>query len=176
MATGTLLIRDAAPADMPVIARIYSHHVLHGLATFELVPPDAEELSRRHAAITALGLPWIVAESEGQVRGYAYAARYRERPAYRHTLEDSIYLDADFTHRGLGTSLLEALIVAAAKTGARQMIAVIGDSGNAPSIRLHARCGFTHAGTLRSVGWKFGRWVDSVIMQRALGAGDATSP
>lgn len=176
MSSGTLNIRDATGADMPAIAQIYAHHVLHGLATFELVPPDAEEIARRHAAITALGMPWIVAESDGSVRGYAYASRYRERPAYRHTLEDSIYLDAAFTHRGLGTALLEALVAASAKAGARQMIAVIGDSGNAASIRLHARCGFTHAGTLQAVGWKFGRWVDSVIMQRPLGAGDATSP
>ena len=161
---------------MPAIAGIYAHHVDHGCASFEIEPPGVDEITRRHAVVTSLGLPWIVAEEHDIVLGYAYAARYRERPAYRHTVEDSIYLDHRAMSRGIGTRLLAELIVKASRSGARQMIAVIGDSANAGSIRLHERCGFTHTGTLKAVGWKFGRWVDSVLMQRGLGDADETAP
>jgi L-amino acid N-acyltransferase YncA len=176
MKAGQVMLRDASPADMPAIAGIYAHHVIHGCASFELDAPGVEEIARRHTVVTSLGLPWIVAEEHGIVIGYAYAARYRERPAYRHTVEDSIYLDHRATGRGIGTLLLTKLIDQTSRSGARQMIAVIGDSANAGSIRLHERCGFTHTGTLKAVGWKFGRWVDSVLMQRVLGEGHHAPP
>ncbi len=169
-------IRPALAADLDAIQAIYAHHVLHGIATFEEIPPDLAEMARRHAAVTGRGLPYLVAETDGRVLGYAYAAPYRDRSAYRFTLEDSIYLDPAATRRGLGGALLHRLIADAAGTGARQMIAVIGDSGNAGSIGLHARLGFTMAGTMRSVGFKFGRWIDTVTMQLPLGAGDTTLP
>jgi L-amino acid N-acyltransferase YncA len=169
-------IRPAAAADIPAIAAIYAHHVLHGSATFEEVPPDEAEMARRHAAVTGRGLPYVVAEEAGRVVGYAYAAPYRERSAYRFTLEDSIYLDPAAIRRGIGRALLERVVADSTAWGARQMLAVIGDSGNAGSIALHRRLGFTPAGNLTSVGFKLGRWVDSVFMQRALGAGDSTIP
>jgi phosphinothricin acetyltransferase len=169
-------LRPGAEADIAAIQAIYAHHVLHGLATFEEVPPGPEEMAARRAAIVGLGLPYLVAEEAGRVIGYAYAAPYRARSAYRFTLEDSIYLDPAATGRGVGGRLLAALIDASTAWGARQMLAVIGDSGNAGSIAVHARAGFAHAGTFRAVGLKFGRWVDTVLMQRALGEGDGTPP
>ncbi len=169
-------IRPALAADLGPIQAIYAHHVLHGIATFEEVPPDVAEMTRRHAAITGRGLPYVVAEVEGRVLGYAYAGPFHGRSAYRFTLEDSIYLDPAATGRGLGRALLERLIADATAAGARQMIAVIGNSGNAGSIALHGRLGFTMIGTMRSVGFKFGRWVDTVSMQRSLGPGDTTLP
>jgi L-amino acid N-acyltransferase YncA len=150
--------------------------VLHGLASFEEEPPSVDELGRRYRAISARGLPYLVAEYGLEVVGYGYCALYRERSAYRYTLEDSIYIRQDRVGRGIGKTLLEALIRRSAEIGYRQLVAVIGDSANAPSISLHAACGFLRAGTLRSVGLKFGRWADSVIMQRPLGAGDSTKP
>jgi L-amino acid N-acyltransferase YncA len=176
MTSDSLLLRAAQPADISAIAGIYAHYVLHGLASFELEPPDAAEIARRHAHISALGLPYLVAEREGRVTGYAYAAPYRTRPAYRFTVENSVYIDRHHARHGIGSSLLRALIAACEKDGYRQMIAIIGDSANQPSIRLHEKCGFVRVGLLPSVGWKFGRWVDSVLMQRALGAGDAAAP
>jgi L-amino acid N-acyltransferase YncA len=170
------LIRPATAADVPAIQAIYAHHVLHGTATFEEIPPDAGETARRHSEIASRGLPWLVAEEAGRLLGYAYAGPYRARSAYRFTLEDSIYLDPAAAGRGLGRRLLERLIADATATGARQLVAVIGDSGNAASIALHARAGFAHAGTLRAVGFKFGRWLDTVQMQLPLGPGDATLP
>lgn len=161
---------------MAAVTAIYAHHVRHGLASFELDPPDAEEMSRRHASVTALGLPYLVAESDGLVAGYAYAAPYRARPAYRYTVEDSVYIHHEYAGRGIGSALLQALIVACEEAGCRQMVAVIGDSGNHASIGLHEKFGFARAGLLAAAGWKFGRWVDSVLMQRALGAGDTTAP
>jgi L-amino acid N-acyltransferase YncA len=169
-------LRASEERDLAAIAAIYAHHVLHGLASFELDPPDAAEMGRRRAHVLALGLPYIVAELDGRVVGYAYAAPYRDRPAYRYTLEDSIYIARDATGLGAGRALLEALVTACAQAGYRQMVAVIGDSANQASIGLHAACGFSHAGLLPGVGFKFGRWVDSVFMQRALGEGEQSPP
>jgi phosphinothricin acetyltransferase len=169
-------IRAATPADAEAIAAIYAHHVLHGTATFEEVPPEPAEIARRQAEIAGRGLPYLVAESGGRVLGYAYAGPLRPRSAYRFTLEDSIYLDPVATGRGLGRRLLDRLIADCTAHGARQLVAVIGDSANAASVALHARAGFRHVGTLRSVGFKFGRWLDTVQMQRPLGDGDATMP
>lgn len=164
------LVRDAAPDDFDAIARIYSHYVENALATFEEMAPGADELRARHASITAAGLPYLVAELDGAVAGYAYASAYRPRSAYRHTIEDSVYVADGFGGRGIGLALLSALIGRCERGPWRQMIAVIGNSGNAGSIALHARLGFEHVGVLRDVGFKHGRWVDTVLMQRALGA------
>ncbi len=169
-------VRASTPEDLPAITAIYAHHVLHGLASFELSPPDVDEMARRRADVLARGLPHLVAEAGGQLAGYAYAAPYRERPAYRYALEDSVYIHPDYIGRGIGRALLQVLIEACTGAGCRQLIAVIGDSGNAGSIGLHAACGFERTGLLPSVGFKFGRWVDSVLMQRALGEGDRTLP
>ncbi len=169
-------LRDAAPGDLPAITAIYAHHVLHGTATFEEVPPEPAEVARRRAEVAGRGLPWLVAEADGRLLGYAYAGPFRARPAYRFTVEDSIYIDPAATGRGLGRRLLERLIADCMAAGARQLVAVIGDSGNAASIALHARLGFAHVGTLRSVGFKFGRWLDTVQMQLPLGPGDHTLP
>jgi phosphinothricin acetyltransferase len=169
-------IRPATAADAPAIAGIYAQHVLHGTATFEEVPPDATEVARRQAEILGRGLPYLVATAGGQLIGYAYAGPLRPRSAYRFTLEDSIYLDPAATGRGLGRRLLDRLVADCTAVGARQLVAVIGDSANAASIALHARAGFAHVGTLRAVGLKFGRWLDTVEMQRPLGEGDATVP
>ena len=169
-------LRPARPADVPRIVEIYRPQVLGGFATFELVPPEAGEMARRLADIVAAGMPYLVAEVDGVVAGYAYANTYRARPAYRHTVEDSIYIDDAYSRRGIGRALLDALIAQSAARGFRQMIAVIGDSGNAASIALHRACGFAPAGVLAATGWKLGRWVDSVLMQRPLGAGAQTAP
>ena len=169
-------LRPARAADVPAIEAIYAHHVLHGLATFEEVPPGTAEMARRLEEIAGRGLPCLVAEEAGRLLGYAYAAPYRARSAYRFTLEDSIYLDPAAVGRGIGSGLLAALIDAGTAWGGRQMLAVIGDSGNAASIAVHARAGFRHAGTFRAVGFKFGRWVDTVLMQRPLGPGGDTLP
>lgn len=163
-------VRDAASGDFDAIAHIYSHYVENALATFEEVAPAADELRARHAAITGAGLPYLVAELDGAVAGYAYASAYRPRSAYRHTIEDSVYVADGFGGRGIGLALLTALIERCERGPWRQMIAVIGNSGNAGSIALHARLGFEHVGVLRNVGFKHGRWVDTVLMQRALGA------
>lgn len=176
MAADFLRVRDAAPGDMAAIQSIYAHHVLHGLATFEETPPPVEEMARRHADITGRGLPYLVAELDGAPAGYAYCALYRTRSAYRFTLEDSVYVRHDLAGRGLGSALLAELVRRAEALGYRQLVAVIGDSAHRASIALHARHGFLPVGTLRSTGFKFGRWVDSVLMQRPLGEGDATRP
>jgi phosphinothricin acetyltransferase len=169
-------IRESAEADLPAIQAIYAHHVATGLASFEEAPPDLAEMARRRRELRGRGLPHLVAEAEGGVLGYAYAGPYRARPAYRFTLEDSIYLAGDATGRGIGRLLLGALIERTTELGYRQMVAIIGDSGNRASIRLHAAAGFREVGTLTAVGFKFGRWVDSVVMQRPLGPGDASPP
>ncbi len=169
-------VRPAALGDLPAIQAIYAHHVLHGLASFEEEPPSVQELERRYHDVIARGLPYIVAETGGAVGGYGYCSPYRARSAYRYALEDSIYIRHDMTGRGIGKRLLEELIRRCEGLGYRQVIAVIGDSANAASIGVHAACGFVRVGTLRSVGFKFGRWVDSVFMQRPLGPGDATKP
>lgn len=162
------LVRPAGHEDIPAIAAIYAHHVLHGLASFEIDPPDTAEMTRRRAHIIQQGLPYLVAEIGGRIGGYAYAAPYRARPAYRHTVEDSIYIDRDFTGHGIGSALLPALIAACEAGGRRQIIAVIGDSANTASIGLHAKFGFARVGLLPAVGWKFGRWVDSVLMRKSV--------
>ena len=167
----TLLIRPAAEADLAAISAIYAHNVLHGTATFELQPPTAEEMTRRWADLAGRGYPYLVAQLEGEVAGYAYASSYRPRPGYRFTVEDSVYIRPDRAGRGIGRRLLETLIRACGDGGSKQMIAIIGDSGNTASIRLHAAAGFEHVGVLREVGRKFDRWIDTVIMQRALGGG-----
>ena len=169
-------IRACVEADVHAIVAIYAHHVLNGLASFEIVPPDEAENARRRNEILAHGLPYLVAELDCSVAGYAYAAPYRSRPAYCHTLEDSVYVDPAAARRGVGRTLLAALLDACAALGYRQMIAVIGDSGNAASIGLHEACGFTQTGLLPSVGYKHRRWVDSVLMQRPLGPGDGAAP
>jgi L-amino acid N-acyltransferase YncA len=161
-------IRPAIASDMEAIALIYAHHVNHGTGSFETEAPDRNEMARRWSEVEAKGLPWLVAEDDGELGGYAYAAPYRARPAYRHTVEDSIYVRADRTGTGLGKLLMPALITAAQECGMRQMIAVIGDSANHPSITLHRRFGFHDAGLLKDVGFKFGRWLDTVFMQLSL--------
>lgn len=163
------VIRAAIDADLAAITAIYGHHVLKGTASFETEPLTLEEMARRRAEVVGRGLPFWVAELEGEVVGYAYAAPYRLRPAYRFTVEDSVYIHADRIGKGVGRRLLDAVIRSCEEGGLKQMIAIIGDSENAASIRLHEAAGFTHVGVLRGVGLKFGRWLDTVIMQRALG-------
>ncbi|HEX9395778.1 MAG TPA: GNAT family N-acetyltransferase [Burkholderiales bacterium] len=171
-----LQLRPAAAADFPAIQAIYSHHVIHGLASFEEVPPALEEMRRRHADCAAASLPWLVADIGASVAGYGYCSPYRSRSAYRYSLEDSVYVRPDAQGKGVGSALLRELIARCEALGYRQMIAVIGDSANAASINLHASHGFLRAGLLRSSGFKLGRWVDSVLMQRPLGRGDASPP
>jgi phosphinothricin acetyltransferase len=170
-----LLIRDSAAADVPAIQEIYAWHVLNGVASFEEVAPDAAEMGRRREDVLARGLPYLVAEDQRTVLGYSYAAPYRSRSAYRFSVENSVYVRRDIVHRGVGRALLSELIARCVRLGLREMVAVIGDSGNAASIGLHAALGFRMVGTLATVGFKHGRWVDSVIMQRRLGEGSVTS-
>jgi phosphinothricin acetyltransferase len=169
-------IRSATPADIPAITEIYAEAVRHGTATFELEPPDAGEMRRRFDALHAGNFPYLVAETNGRIAGYAYAGPYRPRPAYRFTVENSVYLLPASHRRGIGLALLNELITQCAARGYRQMIAVIGDSANVASIGVHARAGFDMIGTHPNVGFKFGRWLDTVMMQRALGAGGRTTP
>lgn len=169
-------LRDAAAGDAARIAEIYAHYVLGSVATFEEAPPGPDEMGARLLRVAARGLPWLVAEDAAGVQGYAYAAPWRERSAYRYAVEDSVYVAADMTRRGLGARLLGELIRRCEALDLRQMIAVVGGSGTAASIGLHARLGFRVAGVLPSVGYKLGGWADSVLMTRALGAGDATPP
>jgi len=175
-AASPVAVRDARPADMAAVQVIYAHHVLHGLATFEEVPPSVDELIARRAAVTGAGLPYLVAERGGAVVGYSYASTYRPRPAYRYAIEDSVYVADGLAGRGIGAALLAALIARCGGGPWRQMIAIIGDTGNVASIALHRRHGFGLVGTLHAVGFKLGRWVDTVLMQRALGPGAATLP
>jgi phosphinothricin acetyltransferase len=169
-------VRPVSETDIPAIAAIYAHAVRHGMASFEVDPPDETEMTRRMRAIVDAGYPYIVAEKDGQVLGYAYAGAYRPRPAYRNSVENSVYVSPAAHRLGVGRALLAELVAIAERLGFRQMIAVIGDSGNAGSIGLHRALGFTFCGTIHSVGYKHGRWLDSVIMQRALGPGDTTPP
>jgi L-amino acid N-acyltransferase YncA len=169
-------VRPAAPDDIGEVHAIYSHHVLKGLASFEEEPPSPAELRRRYDEVTGRGLPYLVADFGGTVAGYGYCTLYRTRSAYRYTLEDSVYVRPDAHGRGVGKALLAELIRRCEALGYRQLVAVIGDSAHAASIGLHASQGFVRIGTLRSVGFKLGRWVDSVIMQRPLGAGDGSPP
>lgn len=169
-------IRPAAEADLAAVTDIYAQAVLHGTATFELIPPDLAEMTRRFKTLLDGGNPYLVAALEGRVIGYAYAGPYRPRPAYRFTVENSVYLQPAIHRRGIGLQLLQRLIGQCEARGYRQMIAVIGDSANAGSIGVHARCGFAMIGTHPNVGFKFGRWLDTVMMQRALGEGATTLP
>lgn len=169
-------VRSAAEADMAAVQAIYAEAVLHGLASFEEVPPTLDDMLARRAGILALGLPWLAAELDGRVVGYAYATPHRARPAYRYTLEDSVYVADGMRGRGIGRALLAALIEACEAGPWRQMVAVIGDSANKGSIALHERVGFRMVGTLEAVGFKFGRWVDTVLMQRPLGEGGDSLP
>lgn len=169
-------IRDAADADMPAIQAIYAEQVLKGTATFEEVPPSVSEMAARHANVLALGLPYLVAERDGQVVAYAYATGYRPRAAYRFTIENSVYVAATERGGGVGRQLLGSLIERCERGPWRQMIAVIGDSANRGSIRLHESLGFVLIGRIEGAGFKFGRWVDTVLMQRALNGGITTLP
>ena len=169
-------IRPATEADLPAITKIYEHAVLYGTATFELIAPDLTEMSRRFRALMEGGFPFFVAALDGRVGGYAYAGPYRPRPAYRFTVENSVYLDPAIHRRGVGLVLLRRLIEECERRGYRQMIAVIGDSANAGSIGVHTRCGFETIGTHPNVGLKFGRWLDTVMMQLSLGDGARTVP
>jgi phosphinothricin acetyltransferase len=172
----SLQVRDATEADLPEIAAIYAHHVRTGLASFETEPPDLAEMTARFRAVREKGFPWLACEIGGQLAGYAYASHYRTRPGYRYCLEDSVYVHPDFAGRGAGRALLARLVEACEAVGCRQLVAVIGDSGNAASIGLHSALGFRLVGTLRAIGFKHGRWVDSVLMQRPVGPGDTTHP
>jgi L-amino acid N-acyltransferase YncA len=169
-------IRASTEGDMRAVTEIYAHHVLHSPATFELEPPGLDGMQRRRRAILEDGYVYLVAEASSGIVGYAYLSAYRSRPAYRFTVENSVYARAGHEGRGIGLSLMWALLAECEKKPFRQMIAVIGDSANRASIELHARLGFHMVGTLRSVGFKFGRWLDSVLMQKELGAGDRTPP
>jgi len=169
-------IRPAEEADLPAITEIYEDAVRHGTATFELVPPDLAEMTRRYRALMEGGFPYFVAALDGGVVGYAYAGAYRPRPAYRFTVENSIYLRPTSHRRGIGLQLMQRLIIECEARGYRQMIAVIGDSANAGSIGVHSKTGFTLIGTHPNVGLKFGRWLDTVMMQRALGEGATSVP
>jgi L-amino acid N-acyltransferase YncA len=177
-AATSLIVRPVEAADLAAIQHIYAHHVFHGLASFEESPPDVAELTRRWRTIVDAGLPYLCATEGGgsTILGYAYAGPYRPRSAYRFAVEDSVYVAPDAVGRGAGRSLLRSLIDICTDLGKRQMIAVIGDSGNEASVGLHRACGFTLVGTFQSIGFKHGRWVDSVLMQRALGPGGDTLP
>ena len=171
-----MLIRAAQPQDLAVITAIYDHAVRHGTASFELEPPNETEMTRRYDTLRRGGYPYLVAEIDGELLGYAYAGPYRARPAYHWSVEDSIYIAQRSHRRGIGRALIERLIAEAEAAGFRQMIAVIGDSANTGSIELHRCAGFRMVGTFDNVGFKFGRWLDSVLMQRPLGAGSTTDP
>jgi L-amino acid N-acyltransferase YncA len=171
-----MVIRDARPADLAQVTAIYREAVLNGTGSFEIDPPNESEMVARYQRIGGQGYPYLVACDDGAVLGYAYAFAYRDRPAYRFTVEDSVYIRSDVQNRGIGAALLARLITESESRGYRQMIAVIGDSSNAGSVRLHQRAGFVPAGMLNLVGWKHDRWLDVVLMQRSLGAGDTVPP
>lgn len=170
------LIRDATDADLPAIQAIYAHHVLTGVASFEEVPPSVDDLRARLASVRGHGLPYMVAEIDGEIAGYCYATPYRPRAAYRHTIEDSIYVSDAYRGRGLGRVLLQALIERCEAGPWRQMVAVIADGGSGGSLSLHKQSGFELTGTLKAVGFKHGRWLDTTLMQRTLGSGCSTPP
>lgn len=170
------LIRPSREDDLDAITRIYAHHVLYGTGTFETTPPTAAEMALRRADVLSKGLPWLVVEEAGQVLGYAYGNWFKPRPAYRFSVEDSIYLAPEAAGRGLGRALLAELLGTLERSGIRKVMAVIGDSANAGSVGVHTAAGFAHVGVMRSCGWKFGRWLDIVLMEKTLGAGDTTPP
>ena len=169
-------IRPGRDEDVAAITAIYGHHVLNGTGTFETEPPSATDMAARRADVLAKGLPYLVAEADGQVVGFAYCNWFKPRPAYRFSAEDSIYVAAGTHRKGLGRALLAELCLQAERAGVRKMLAVIGDSANAGSIGVHSALGFTHAGVLKSCGWKFERWLDVVLMEKVLGDGDTTAP
>jgi L-amino acid N-acyltransferase YncA len=171
-----VIVRDASESDIKAVQRIYARHVEHGFATFEETPPSFHALLGRRVSVLAAGLPYLVAERDGEVVGYSYATEYHSRSAYRHTIEDSVYVAEGLGGQGIGSTLLQALICRCEAGPWRQMLAYIGNSANAASIALHRRMGFRMVGMLGSVGFKLGRWVDVVLMQRALGAGDGMTP
>ena len=171
-----ILIRDARDDDMPAVHAIYAHHVLNGTASFELTPPDLAEMRARRAALLEKGLPWLVAEKDGRVSGYCYAGLYRPRPAYGNTLEHSVYVHHAAARQGIGRQLMLALIERCEAGGWRQMVGVIGDSANEGSLGLHLALGFCRVGVFENVGYKFGRWLDTVLVQRTLGAGAGEPP
>ena len=170
------LIRPSTDHDIAAITRIYAHHVLHGTGTFETTPPTEADMVTRRADVLSKGLPWLVLEDGGNVVGFAYGNWFKPRPAYRFSAENSIYLAPGVAGRGLGRLLLDELCAQAEAAGVRKLIAVIGDSANAGSIGVHRSAGFTHVGLIKSCGWKFDRWLDIVLMEKTLGAGDTTSP
>ncbi|MFL9919803.1 GNAT family N-acetyltransferase [Paraburkholderia fungorum] len=170
------MVRDATETDLPAIQAIYAHHVLTGVASFEEIPPSVDELRTRLASVRSHGLPYMVAEIDGEVAGYCYATPYRPRAAYRNTIEDSIYIGDAYRGRGLGRVLLQALIERCETGPWRQMVAVIADGGSGGSLSLHTQLGFELTGTLKAVGFKHGRWLDTTLMQRSLGAGDSSVP
>jgi L-amino acid N-acyltransferase YncA len=169
-------IRPAEPGDIAAITRIYAHAVEHGTASFELEPPSEAEMARRQQALLARKFPYFVAERAGMIAGYAYAGPYRDRKAYDWCVEDSIYIAPEFHRQGIGKALLMRLIAESETRGFRQMIGVIGDTANTASIAVHAACGFRLIGTFQSIGYKHGRWLDTALMQRALGKSDAAPP
>ena len=171
-----MLVRPVSAADLAAIQSIYAHHVLHGTASFEETPPTVQEMRSRYDDVVSRGLPYLAAEESGEVLGYGYCTLYRTRSAYRYTLEDSVYVREGRHRKGVGRAILTALIERSEELGYRQLIAIIGDRGQAASIGLHASLGFLRAGMLRSVGFKFGRWIDTVVMQRPLGRGDGIRP
>ena len=170
------VIRDVTDADMAAIQAIYAHHVIHGLASWEETPPDTAEMIRRRDAIIADGFPYRVAEHRGTVVGYTYASKYRPRPAYRNTVENSVYVAEDARGAGIGPKLLDDIIAQCTRVGFRRMVAIIGDSENTPSIKLHERAGFQMVGVIPACGYKGGRWLDQLIMHKALGPGADTPP
>ena len=170
------LIRPSRDEDIAAITAIYTHHVLHGTGTFEIDPPSEADMAARRADVLGKGLPYLVAESAGEVLGFAYGNWFKPRPAYRFSAEDSIYLAPGAAGKGIGRTLLNAFCIQAEAAGVRKLIAVIGDSANAGSIGVHRSVGFTHVGTLKSCGWKFDQWLDVVMMEKALGAGDSSAP
>lgn len=170
------LIRTSQTEDLPQITAIYSHHVLHGTGTFELEPPSEHDMTLRRADVLSKGLPYIVAIKDGEVLGFAYCNWFKPRPAYRYAAEDSIYIAPEAQGLGLGRALLAELLIRAEKAGVRKLIAVIGDSRNLGSIGVHGSIGFSHVGVLQSCGWKFGQWLDVVMMDKSLGLGDSTAP
>ena len=175
MADG-MIVRAATEADAPALAAIYGHHVLTGFGTFEEVPPPAEEMARRMTGVVERGLPYVLAEDEGRILGFAYASPYRPRAAYRYTAEDSVYVAHDAAGRGVGRAVLSQVIAACEDLGLRQLVGIVGDSGNAASIGLHKALGFEVFGVGRSFGFKHGRWVDIVFLQKALNGGDTRLP
>ena len=169
-------IRPSRDSDLPAITAIYAHHVLNGTGTFETAPPSDSDMTARRADVLAKGLPYLVAEESGQVLGFAYCQWFKPRPAYRFSAEDSIYLHPDAAGKGLGRALLAQLARQAEEIGIRKLIAVIGDSNNAGSVGVHRSLGFTPVGMFKSCGWKFGKWLDIVLMEKSLGEGDSTPP